>query len=169
MVFETSGVPMNANFRDIAFCVISALGFSVWPVLSRYATTHYGNASSAWTALIVLGGAAIVNITFNSSGFSEIPDRRVLMILGVAFVLDATAIVLYTTLLGGKSSFTGLMTASVILQVVFTSLSGTLILGEPMTKRKLIGYAFGAITSWLLLGEPVKETPSPSTELKTTQ
>ncbi|MFA5946254.1 MAG: EamA family transporter [Patescibacteria group bacterium] len=160
---------MNTNLRDAMYCIISAFGFSIWPVLSRYATTHYGSASSAWTALIVLGGAAVMNIAFNSSGFSEIPDRRVLMILGVAFVLDATAIVLYTALLGGKSSFTGLMTANIILQVVFTALSGTLILGEPMTKRKLIGYAFGAIASWLLLGEPVKETPLTSTELETTQ
>lgn len=126
----------------IALCVISAAGFSLWPLLVRYS-----GASQGWAGLMILLPAATVNLVVARQSIGELPDKRMLMFLGMAGALDVIALLAFTTMLSGKYSFSGLMTANIMIQVVITSLGGVIILGEPLTRDKVLGYILGAMTA----------------------
>ncbi|MFA5946514.1 MAG: hypothetical protein WC813_00630 [Patescibacteria group bacterium] len=129
----------------LTLCIISAIGISLWPLLARYA-----GVSQGWVSLLIFIPAAVVSLIINRGTLNEVPDKRKFALIFVCAVLDIIGLITFTMLLGGKYSFSGLMSTNVILILVVTSLGGILILGEPLTKEKIIGYILGAVAAWLL-------------------
>jgi len=133
------------EIRGMALCILSAFGFSVWPLLARAS-----GASPGWLALMVFIPAGLANLLISGQSLREVPSGRVIGLLLACMILDLMALLAYLRMLGGGYSFSGLMTANVILMAAFTSLGGVFILHEPFTRDKAIGLVLGCVAAWLL-------------------
>lgn len=134
------------DVSGIALCIVSAFGFSAWPIIIKYT-----GVKGPWAAIMILVPAAVLSLILSARGGIEWPDSRVMAFLVLAGILDSTALVCYITMLDGKHSASGLMTANVILMTLFTALGGFIVMGEPVTKEKAAGLVLGLIAAALLM------------------
>jgi len=129
------------------FCVMSALCFGVWPIVSRI-----GNVGTSWSSVLVVFGALLTtSVGLFFSARESMPLTRGGAIVLVAGVLNGVGFLFFGKLMQWKDrDVSQLLPIVFALMPVFTLAAAALLLHEPVTAKKLAGIALAGAAVWLL-------------------
>lgn len=135
--------------RPLVLCMVSAIGFAGWPLLSRKS-----GAGNIWIVAVVIGLTALVCLAVDYRGFSVIPSWKGLLWLVAAGAVNGIGMLAFARLVSNATLDTSTYFATTqTLIVVITAFVGLVWLNEAFTWRKLVGLALACLAVWLIMGE----------------
>lgn len=138
---------MNALMNNgLVLCLMTAVGFGSWPMISRFAGTN-----NAWTGFVVMGFTALFCAVFYRTELAAVPTTRALLLLALAGVANGIGMIAYTRLVtDARFGMSSWVPASLAMMVVFVTVVGALLFKEPLPLTKMAGLVLACTGIWLM-------------------